>query len=103
MGGDGWDSDVTVKNGGPAVEGCYFSTHYHQGDPRPEVRAFIEKFQKAYSEVPDSMAVTGYDAANLLFDAILRAGNIDSTAIRDQLAKTKDFPGVSGKISIDAD
>ncbi len=102
-GGDGWDSDVTVKNGGKAVEGCYFSTHYHRGDPRPEVQAFVKNFREKYGEVPDSMAVTGYDSANILFDSIRRAGKVDSTAIRDQIAKTTDFPGVSGKISIDAD
>jgi len=102
-GGDGWDSDVTVKNGGKAVEGCYFSTHYHRGDPRPEVQTFVKKFREKYGEVPDSMAVTGYDAANILFDSIRRAGKVDSTAIRDQIAQTTDFLGVSGKISIDAD
>lgn len=103
LGGDGWDSDVTIQIGGKAVEKCYFSTHYHQDDPRPEVRAFVDKFQQRYKKAPDSMAVTGYDAANILFDAIRRAGDTDPTAIRDQIAKTTDFPGVSGKISIDAD
>jgi len=101
LGGDGWDSEVTIKNGGTAVEGCYFSTHYSQDDPRPEVKDFVAKFNQTYKETPDSMAVLGYDAANILFNAIAQAGSTDPQAIRDALAKTKDFPGVTGKITID--
>lgn len=103
LGGDGWDSDVTLQSGGPAVDGCYFSTHYHKDDPRPEVRSFVEKFQAKYDAVPDSMAVNAYDAANLLFSAMVRAGTTNPKAVRDEIAKTTNFPGVSGKISIDAD
>ncbi len=102
LGGDGWDSEVTLKNGGTAIEGCYFSTHYHQDDPRPEVQGFVAKFKQKYNESPDSMAVLGYDAANILFQAIETAGSTDAAAIRDALAKTRDFPGVTGKITIDA-
>ena len=32
-----------------------------------------------------------------------RAGSTDGAKIRDALAQTKDFPGVTGKITIDAD
>lgn len=104
LGGDGWDSDATLKNGGKAVEGCFFSNHYHQDDPRPEVQNFIERFkQRNNGEVPDAMAVTGYDAANILFDAMRRAGGTDPSKVRDQIAATKDFAGVSAKITIDAE
>lgn len=101
LGGDGWDSDVTLKSGGQAVEGVYFSNHYHQDDPRPEVQNFVTKFKQKYNEVPDAMAVTGYDAANILFAAIKNANSLDRQAIRDQIAKTSDFTGVSGRMSID--
>ena len=49
------------------------------------------------------MAVTGYDAANILFDAMRRAGGTESAKVRDQIAATKDFNGISGKITIDAE
>ncbi len=103
LGGDGWDSEVTLESGGKAVEGCYFSNHYHQDDPRPEVKNFVGKFQAAYGTPPDAMAVTGYDAARILYDAIRRAGSTEAAAIRNALAATRDFPGVSGMITIDAD
>ena len=102
LGGDGWDSEVTIKNGGKAVEGTYFSTHYHPEDPRPEVQEFLKKYKQSYQgEVPDSSGVLGYDTANILFDAIRRAGSTDPQAIRDQLAKTSDFLSVAGKLTID--
>jgi branched-chain amino acid transport system substrate-binding protein len=104
MGGDGWDSDVTIQSGGAAVEGVYFSNHYHQDDPRPEVQAFVRKFRERHDgRAPDAMAVTGYDAAKILYDAIARAGSADPVAIRDALAATRDFQGISGKITIGPD
>ncbi len=101
MGGDGWDSPKTLEIGGVAVNGCYFSNHYASDDPDPQVQGFISKFKTTYGIVPDAMAVLGYDAAQILFDAIRRAGSADSSKIRDALATTKDFSGVSGKISMD--
>jgi len=102
IGGDGWDSEVTIKVGGDAVNGCYFTNHYFSGDPDPKVQDFVKKFKAAYNdETPDAMAVLGYDAANIMFAAIKRAGSTDGPKIRDALAQTKDFPGVTGMITID--
>ena len=102
FGGDGWDSPKTAEIGGAAVNDCYFSTHYAADDPDPRVQGFIARFQKKYGSVPDAMAVLGYDAANILFESIRKAGATDSTKIRNALAETKDFIGVSGHISIDS-
>lgn len=101
MGGDGWDSAKTVEIGGDAVNGCYYGNHYASDDPDPKIQAFIQKFKSKFGEVPDAMAVLGYDAASLLYDAIKRAGSADSSKIRDALAATKDFGGVSGTLSMD--
>jgi branched-chain amino acid transport system substrate-binding protein len=43
----------------------------------------------------------GYDAARILVQAIERAGTVDGKAIAAELASTKDFDGVTGRISID--
>jgi branched-chain amino acid transport system substrate-binding protein len=101
LGGDGWDSPRTLEIGGAAVNGCYFSNHYAADDPNPIVQKFIERFRAKYSEVPDAMAVLGYDAAQVLADAIRRAGTTEGKKLRDAIAATRDFPGVSGKITID--
>ena len=102
LGGDGWDSAKTLEIGGDAVNGCYFSNHYASDDPNPAVQGFIKKFTEKYSAVPDAMAVLGYDSALVLADAMRRAGSVDGPKLRDAIASTKDFEGISGKITIDA-
>lgn len=101
LGGDGWDSPKTVEIGGQAVNNSYFTNHYAADDPNPTVQNFISKFKSKYGETPDAMAVLGYDAASILFDAVKRGGSAESAKIRDALAATKDFPGVSGNITMD--
>jgi branched-chain amino acid transport system substrate-binding protein len=51
--------------------------------------------------VPDALATLGYDAANLLLNAIKTANSEDPVKVKDALAATKDFPTVSGTISFD--
>lgn len=102
LGGDGWDSPKTIEIGGTAVDGSYFTNHYAEDDPNPIIQNFIQKFKKKYGSTPDAMAVLGYDAANILFDAIERANSAEPSKIRDAIAQTKNFPGVSGSITIDA-
>ncbi len=104
IGGDGWDSDVTIKQGGQAVEGCYFVDHYFSGDTDPTVAEFVNKYKAKYDgQEPDAMAVLGYDAANILFDAIDRAKTSGEPALRNAIGETKDFPGVTGSITIGKD
>lgn len=103
FGGDGWESSSLVPIGGKALEGCYFSTHYSPQDTSPAVQNFVKEFQAKYNETPDAMAALGYDSAMILAGAIKRAGSTDGAKVRDALAATKDFAGVTGKITIDAD
>jgi branched-chain amino acid transport system substrate-binding protein len=100
IGGDGWVSD-DLKNAGTALDGCYFSDHYSKEDDRPEVQNFLKKFKAEFNQEPDSMAALGYDAANLLFDAMTRAGTTDGKALAAAINSTKDFKGVTGDITID--
>lgn len=101
FGGDGWESPALVSIGGAATEGCYYSTHFSPQDTSPAVRDFVKKFQATYHETPDAMAALGYDSAMILADAMKRAGSTDGARVRDALAATKDFAGVTGRITID--
>jgi branched-chain amino acid transport system substrate-binding protein len=103
FGGDGWEAPELIEIGGADVEGCYYSTHYSPKASLPAVQAFVKKFQAHFDgETPDAMAALGYDSAMVLADAIKRAGSTDGVKIRDALATTKDFPGITGKTTIDA-
>jgi branched-chain amino acid transport system substrate-binding protein len=103
FGGDAWEAPELIAIGGKAVEGVYYSTHASPESPAPEVQNFVQKFRARWGETPDSIAAQGYDAAGLLFDALRRAGTTDSAALRHALATTKDYPGVTGRITMDAD
>jgi branched-chain amino acid transport system substrate-binding protein len=102
LGGDGWDSPKLFDSAGDALEGCYFSNHYSIENKDPRVQDFITTFKAKFSgKVPDAMAALGYDATKILADAIKRANSTDGPALRDAIAQTKAFPGVSGDITLD--
>ncbi|HEX7832555.1 MAG TPA: ABC transporter substrate-binding protein [Thermoanaerobaculia bacterium] len=102
-GGDGWESPKLIEIGGKALEGCLYSNHYHVDDPAPAVRSFVQKYQERYGAKPDSLAALAYDSARVLADAIKRAGTTDGVKLRDAIAATKDFSGVTGNITLGPD
>ena len=79
-----------------------FANHFWVGSEDPLVRKFVSDYTARFGLAPDAGAATAYDAARLVFDAIKRAGTTDSRAIRDALATSANFPGVTGRITIDA-
>ncbi len=100
-GGDGWDSPKLFEIAGKAVDGCYFSNHYSQEDPSEAVQDFIAKYKAKHNAVPDAMAALGYDSAYVLVDAIKRAGSTEPEALRDAIATTSGYKGVTGTITLD--
>ena len=100
IGSDGWDSPNLLNNG--AFEGVYFANHFWAGSDDPLAKKFIADYHAKYGVEPDALAATAYDAARMLFDAFKRAKSTDSAAVRNALAQTKDFPGVTGKITLDS-
>lgn len=103
IGGDTWETDEFIKVGGKDVEGTVLSTFFDDTAPATkEAKKFVEEYKKQY---PDKSiaAVTalGYDAYILVLNAIERAGSADPVKIREELAKTVDFEGVTGSITID--
>ena len=103
LGGDGWDSEQLAKIGGKAIDGSYYSNHYSHQEQRPEVQNFVKKYHDVYGQTPDGLAALGYDAMNLLFDAMKRAKSLDGKDLAAAINSTKDFHGVTGIISIDPD
>ena len=103
LGADAWDSPILVELAGPkALNHTYFTNFYSVEDKNPISNNFVEAYKKEYGTIPDSMAAMGYDAANLLVDAIRRANSTESAKIRDALSGTKNFKSVSGEMSLNA-
>ena len=104
FGGDGWEAPQLLEIGGKAMEGTYYSTHYSPEDSSPKVQSFVAAFRTRWAgETPDAMAALGYDTVLVLADAITRAGTTEPGAVRDAIAATKGFAGVTGTTTLDAD
>ncbi len=102
LGGDGWDSPELWKLGGNSLKPAYISNHYSADNPAPEIQNFVKAYTAKFSVAPDSLAALAYDSAKVLADAIKRAGGTDSAKLKDAINATKDFPGVTGKITLDS-
>jgi branched-chain amino acid transport system substrate-binding protein len=102
IGSDGWDSPDLMKDESAVFEDVYFANHFWVGSDDPLVKKFVTNYRARHGVAPDALAATSYDATHMLLDAFKRAKSTESSAVRDALAQTKDFPGVTGKITLDA-
>ena len=101
LGGDGWDSVAELVNlGGDSVEGSEFTTHFTADNPAGSVQRFLRDFQARFGRPPESGAALAYDAARVGIDALRRTGGKGGPALRDALAATSGFPGVTGRITL---
>lgn len=99
LGSDSWDNPELIELGGEAMNGTYFTNHYSPDNQSKTAQSFIAAYQKKFQKMPDAAAALTFDAANVLFDAIARSGKADAQSIRDALASTEDFQGVTGAIT----
>ena len=100
-----------IKLGGPAVEGVYAPSDFWAENPDPKVQAFVKKFKEEYGQdknphlttesIYDSVYITRHIAGKLKISGKPEDLQKDREKIRNGWATLKDFPGVSGKISID--
>lgn len=103
LGGDGWESPKLIELGGKNLEGCAFSTHFNVNAKEGKVADFVKAYKAKTGNLPDGLGALGYDDVMLLADAINRAGKLNRWAIRDAIASTKGFEGVTGTITINKD
>lgn len=92
-----------IRLGGEAAEGVYTSTRFYPGDPRPEVRRFVEKYREKYNEDPDTFSAVAYDGIKILAQ-VMREYGTERRAIRDGLEAIRDLDTVLyGKASFGSD
>lgn len=104
LGADGFDSPVLLELAGEeALNDVYFSNHYSSLDEDPLVLEFIDGFKAKYNSDPNAFHALGYDLGKFIADAIERAGAVDPEAVKDALASTKGFVGVTGSFDMGED
>ena len=120
LGGDGWVSDKLLEIAQDALNGSYFVNHFYEKDPNPLVQKFVADYQQRFGAKPDGLAALAYDAAGVLSAALMKLHDEDPKSfqalmgprndaqkaarakLRDLIAATKDYPGVTGRITLDA-
>jgi len=98
LGEEGFDSPKFLEIAGPAAEGVIIATNLDRDDPRPLVQNFLKNYRKTYGEDADMVGASSYDAFMILVKAIEKAGT-NPKAIQKALLETKDYNGLTGKIS----
>ncbi|MBN7772724.1 ABC transporter substrate-binding protein [Clostridium aminobutyricum] len=104
LGGDAYDSPMLAELAGTsALNNVYYTSGYSPLDQNPLTQDFIVDYREKYGRDPNAFSAFGYDAARFVADAIQRAGSGDPEAIRNAMASTENFPGVTGMFSIGED
>lgn len=101
IGTDNFGTQEVVKAGGEAVEGAIFITPALD-ETKSEVKELKEKFRNKYGKEPPVMPALAdaYDATNILLNSIKKKG-YDPVNIKEYLYSVKNYPGISGVITID--
>jgi branched-chain amino acid transport system substrate-binding protein len=101
LGTSSLNNEQLLKLAGPAVEGLIFTNNFDASNSDPKVQEFAKEFKATYGVEPDQFAAVAYDSLGMLVEVLKKSGP-DRAKLRDELAKIKDYPGVSGKTSFDA-
>lgn len=102
LGADGFDSPTLLElAGADALNEVYFTNHYSPIDEDPAVIEFIDAFEEANGEQPNAFHALGYDLGKFVADAVGRASELSGEAVRDAMAETTGFSGVTGTFDID--
>jgi len=105
MGSDSWGSAELMNLCGDDCKGLFFTTHYAAAGAKGATKEFIDKYNKKYGYIPDDVAALTWDSIWLMLKAIQNTGGLtgnidkDRDAVKDQLAKIKDFDGITGKMT----
>jgi branched-chain amino acid transport system substrate-binding protein len=100
MGADGLYTPEYIRIGGQASEGSIMSFLAPPWDKFESVRDFIRRYNERFGEI-QTYAPYAYDAANVLMEAIKRAGTTDRRKVSEEVARTKGFKGITGTITFD--
>jgi branched-chain amino acid transport system substrate-binding protein len=101
LGTDGWDSPAFFEIAGDAAAGHYLSNHFAPDDTDPKVQKFVTEYKAKFGSVPGAMAALAYDAGHLMRDVIKRSAKATPETIKDAINGTKDFEGLTGRITLD--
>jgi branched-chain amino acid transport system substrate-binding protein len=109
IGADGVGFPELVKIGGKAAEGFMYTDHFNEAAATsPEAKAYVEAYHKKYNKTADSMGALAADAYGMILAAMNKCidegkAPTDKECVNTNLRATKDYKGITGNITINAD
>lgn len=95
VGPDGlFEPEDYIKASGGAAEGSVVTGLAAPPESVPAAKEFIKKYEAKFGTI-GPYSLNAYDAANIIFAAVKKAGKFDRAAIAEEVAKTKDYKGIS--------
>lgn len=111
----GWKKPITGSNSwsggdlmslcGDDCKGLYFTGNFAPGGVEGKAKTFVDNFKKTYNVLPDEVSALTYDSVHLIAQSLKNTGGlsgnivVDRVKLKDQLAATKNFEGVTGKLA----
>jgi branched-chain amino acid transport system substrate-binding protein len=103
VGGNGFNSPKVIEIAKDAADGLVVATPWFADKNDPKVKSFVARYEKTYGKKPDQFAAQAYDGLHIMAEALKKAGKADREKLRDALAGIRNFDGVLGRFSFDAD
>ncbi len=101
MGGDGLATPILIQLATPEVaDGTYMTMVGGDMKKIPSAAQFVKDYEAQYGEMGQWSAY-GYDAANILIQAIQQAGKKDRRAVLEAMRDMGPFSGVTGEVVFD--
>jgi branched-chain amino acid transport system substrate-binding protein len=98
VGSDGIKDSGFLTSTGEAANGSYATMVARRIENRPEAQPFLDSYKKRFGEDAQPYSANGYDAANIIIEAVKEAGKSGKptrATVRDLIAKTR-YEGITG-------
>ena len=95
-------NEQLLQLAGSAVDGLMLSSTFVPTNPDPRVQSFVTRYTEKYGQTPSQFAGQAFDAVGIMLAAIKKVGPaVTRETLRDALAGTADYPGVTGVTTFD--
>lgn len=94
-----WHSPKMIEMARDYVQGAIMPDGFFPDSQNWRVKEFVKLFEDTYTETPGVIEATAYDTAMMLFEICQHPDVQSRTAIKEELLRLRDFPGVTGLTS----
>lgn len=103
MSPDGTKEEAFIQSAGSASEGCLVTLGGLPPEKMsPPAQVWYESYRKKFGREPEAYAIYSYEATKVTLAGLAKANRKDRVAVREAIMQTKDYSGLLGSWSFDA-